>query len=166
MEWTDWVDWKPETKTDIKTKIENDGYTFPHYDKKNNGVKYVISTLDIKRHFFNRRKNMASKINATERIAIIIEKQKIEVVTTLNYDMSISFDNKDTAPTLDDNGDLFEPVYKCKVKAIPKNDVFFTSLTRVKSNIKTLQEVKKFFEFVNENRENLFEMAGFKGALE
>ncbi|VOS92318.1 phage protein [Streptococcus pneumoniae] len=53
---------------------------------------------------------MASKINATERIAIIIEKQKIEVVTTLNYDMSI--------------------------------------------------------EFVNENRENLFEMAGFKGALE
>ncbi|MGO6285353.1 hypothetical protein ACTQPG_07945 [Streptococcus pneumoniae] len=67
---------------------------------------------------------MASKINVTERIAIIIEKQKIEVVTTLNYDMSISFDNKDTAPTLDDNGDLFEPVYKCKVKAIPKNDVF------------------------------------------
>ncbi|HGQ3163410.1 TPA: hypothetical protein ACLZJ3_000250 [Streptococcus pneumoniae] len=39
---------------------------------------------------------MASKINVTERIAIIIEKQKIEVVTTLNYDMSISFDNKDT----------------------------------------------------------------------
>lgn len=92
----------------------------------------------------------ASKINVTERIAIIIEKQKIEVVTTLNYDMSISFDNKDTAPTLDDNGDLFEPVYKCKVKAIPKNDVFFTSLTRVKSNTKTLQ----------------VEMAGFKGVLE
>lgn len=109
---------------------------------------------------------MASKINVTENIAIIIEKQKIEVVTTLNYDMSISFDNKDAAPTLDENGDLFEPVYKCKIKAIPKSDVFFTSLTRVKSNIKTLQEVKKFFEFVNENRENLFEMAGFKGALE
>ncbi|VKX75656.1 Uncharacterised protein [Streptococcus pneumoniae] len=49
MEWTDWVDWKPETKTDIKIKIENDGYTFPHYDKKNDGVKYVISTMDIKR---------------------------------------------------------------------------------------------------------------------
>lgn len=41
---------------------------------------------------------MASKINVTERIAIIIEKQKIEVITTLNYDMSISFDNKDAAP--------------------------------------------------------------------
>ena len=55
---------------------------------------------------------MASKINVTENIAIIIEKQKIEVVTTLNYDMSISFDNKDATPTLDENGDLFEPVYK------------------------------------------------------
>ena len=107
---------------------------------------------------------MASKINVTENIAIIIEKQKIEVVTTLNYDMSISFDNKDAAPTLDENGDLFEPVYKCKVQVIPKNDVFFTSLTRVKNNIKTLQEVKKFFEFVNENRENLFEMTVCQGS--
>ena len=82
---------------------------------------------------------MASKINVTENIAIIIEKQKIEVVTTLNYDMSISFDNKDAAPTLDENGDLFEPVYKCKIKAIPKSDVFYTSLTRLKDNIKELQ---------------------------
>lgn len=109
---------------------------------------------------------MTSKINVTERIAIIIDKHKIEVNTTLNYDMSISFDNKDAAPTLDDNGDLFEPVYKCKGKAIPKNDVFYTSLTKVKNNIKTLQEIKRFFEFVNENRENIFEMAGFKEALE
>lgn len=109
---------------------------------------------------------MTSKINVTENIAIIIEKQKIEVVTTLNYDMSISFDNKDAAPTLDENGDLFEPVYKCKIKAIPKSDVFYTSLTWLKDDIKDLQEIKKFFEFVRENKENLFEMAGFKGALE
>ena len=49
MEWTDWVDWVPETEKDIKTKIENDGYTYPHYDKKNNGIKYVISIMNIKR---------------------------------------------------------------------------------------------------------------------
>nr|DAR78197.1 MAG TPA: hypothetical protein [Caudoviricetes sp.] len=83
---------------------------------------------------------MTSKINVTENIAIIIEPKKVDVVTTLNFDMSINFDNKDAAPTLDENGDLFEPVYKCKIK--------------------------KFFEFVHENKENLFEMAGFKGALE
>lgn len=89
---------------------------------------------------------MTSKINVTENIAIIIEPKKIDVATTLNFDMSINFDNKEKEPTLDENGDLFEPVYKC--------------------NIKDLQEIKKFFEFVNENKENLFEMAGFKGALE
>lgn len=109
---------------------------------------------------------MTSKINVTENITIIIEPKQVDVVTTLNFDMSISFDNKDAAPTLDENGDLFEPVYKHKIKAIPKSDVFYTSLTRLKDNIKDLQEIKKFFEFVRENKENLFEMAGFKGALE
>ena len=101
---------------------------------------------------------MTSKINVTENITIIIEPKQVDVVTTLNFDMSINFDNKDAAPTLDENGDLFEPVYKCKIKAIPKSDVFYTSLTRLKDNIKDLQEIKKFFEFVNENKENLFEM--------
>lgn len=70
---------------------------------------------------------MTSKINVTENITIIIEPKQVDVVTTLNFDMSISFDNKDAAPTLDENGDLFEPVYKCKIKAIPKSDVFYTS---------------------------------------
>ncbi|QBX28196.1 hypothetical protein [Streptococcus pseudoporcinus] len=109
---------------------------------------------------------MTSKINVTENIAILIEKRAITVNTTLNFDMSINFDNKEKEPTLDENGDLFEPVYKCKIKAIPKSDVFYTSLTRLKDNIKDLQEIKKFFEFVRENKENLFEMAGYKGALE
>lgn len=89
---------------------------------------------------------MTSKINVTENIAILIEKRAITVNTTLNFDMSINFDNKEKEPTLDENGDIFEPVYKCKIK--------------------DLQEIKKFFEFVRENKENLFEMAGFRGALE
>lgn len=109
---------------------------------------------------------MTSKINVTDNIAIIIEQKKIDVATTINFDMSINFDNKEKEPTLDENGELFEPVYRCKIKVIPKSDVFYTSLTRLKDNIKELQEIKKFFEFVNENKENLFEMAGFRGNLE
>lgn len=50
---------------------------------------------------------MTSKINVTENIAIIIEPKKIDVATTLNFDMSINFDNKEKEPTLDENGDLF-----------------------------------------------------------
>lgn len=41
---------------------------------------------------------MTSKINVTENISIIIEPKKVDVVTTLNFDMSINFDNKDAAP--------------------------------------------------------------------
>ena len=29
----------------------------------------------------------------------------------------------------------------CKIKAIPKSDVFYTSLTRLKDNINDLQEI-------------------------
>lgn len=49
MDWSDWVTYEPKNRDEIVSKIENDGYTFPHYDKKNNGVKYVISTMGIKR---------------------------------------------------------------------------------------------------------------------
>ena len=49
MEWINWTEICPETKSEIIEKIESDGYTYPHYDKKNNGVKDVISTMDIKR---------------------------------------------------------------------------------------------------------------------
>lgn len=49
MEWYDWVMYQPQTKSDIITKIENDGYTYPHYDKLKNKVRYIISVLDIKR---------------------------------------------------------------------------------------------------------------------
>lgn len=33
MEWVDWVMYQPQTKSNIITKIENDGYTYPRYDK-------------------------------------------------------------------------------------------------------------------------------------
>ena len=49
MEWTDWVEQEPETKTDIKTKIENDGYTYPHFDKIRRGVRFVICTEAIQK---------------------------------------------------------------------------------------------------------------------
>lgn len=49
MEWSKWAELETKSREEVIAKIENDGYTYPHYDKKNNGVKYVISTMDIKR---------------------------------------------------------------------------------------------------------------------
>lgn len=47
MQWTDWVEQEPKTKTDIQEKIKNNGYTYPHYDRKRNRVKFEISERDI-----------------------------------------------------------------------------------------------------------------------
>lgn len=49
MDWIDYALFEPKNKEEIKNKILNDGYTFPHYDKSRNKVRYVISVLDIKR---------------------------------------------------------------------------------------------------------------------
>lgn len=49
MEWTEWATYEPKTKSDIISKITNDGYTYPHYDKLKNGVRYVICTEAIKK---------------------------------------------------------------------------------------------------------------------
>ena len=49
MDWGDWVAFRPQTKADIIDKIENDGYTYPHYDKERRSVKYVIDTITVKK---------------------------------------------------------------------------------------------------------------------
>ncbi|GAB6638571.1 hypothetical protein BOVMAS10_12140 [Streptococcus uberis] len=49
MEWIDYALFEPKNKEEIKNKIINDGYTFPHYDKSRNKVRYTISVLDIER---------------------------------------------------------------------------------------------------------------------
>lgn len=109
---------------------------------------------------------MINKTNVTDNIAIIIEHKKVIVETALDYDISITFSNKEKEPTLDKNGDLFEPVYESKVLVTPKNAMSYIYLSQVKDELKDLQEIKKFFEFVISNEKNIFETAGYKGALE
>ena len=115
---------------------------------------------------FTRKVVMINKTNVTDNIAIIIEHKKVIVETSLDYDISITFSNKKKEPTLDENGDLFEPVYESKVLVTPKNAMSYTYLSQVKDELKDLQEIKKFFEFVISNEKNIFETAGYKGALE
>lgn len=49
MDWIDWALLDPKNKKDIVSKIENDGYTYPHYDKAKRGINYVICTEAIAR---------------------------------------------------------------------------------------------------------------------
>ena len=107
-----------------------------------------------------------TKINVTENIAIIIEPMKITVENNLEFDMFIDFVNKNQDQSLDENGDLFESLYTCLVKAVPKFEVFYASLRETKEALRDLQEINIFFEFVDNNKKNLFETAGFKGVVE
>lgn len=49
MDWIDWALLEPKNKKDIVSKIENDGYIYPHYDKTKRGINYVICTEAIAR---------------------------------------------------------------------------------------------------------------------
>lgn len=46
---------------------------------------------------------MINKTNLTDNIAIIIEHKKVIVETALDYDISITFSNKEKEPILDEN---------------------------------------------------------------
>lgn len=49
MDWSDWVTYEPKNRDEIVSKIENDGYTYPHYDKSKNGVKFVMCLETIEK---------------------------------------------------------------------------------------------------------------------
>ena len=49
MEWLEWVMYHPQTKIVIITKIENDGYAYPHYSLKRKKTVSVIDVLAIQR---------------------------------------------------------------------------------------------------------------------
>ena len=82
-------------------------------------------------------------------ISLEIIDKIITVTNKIKYDIQMQFKNQDAEPSLDESGDIFEPLYWLDVKAIPKEP--------------TLQ---KFFEFIENNKQNLFDLCGFKGELE
>lgn len=49
LEWIDLALSTPANKSDIIAKIDNDGYTYPHYNLKRNKAVSVIDVLAIQR---------------------------------------------------------------------------------------------------------------------
>lgn len=49
LEWIDLAISTPANKSDIIAKIDNDGYTYPHYSLKRNKAVSVIDVLAIQR---------------------------------------------------------------------------------------------------------------------
>lgn len=55
---------------------------------------------------------MITKINVPKTsIVIEIEKKEIKIENLIDYDIKMIFRNQDAEPSLDENGDVFEPLY-------------------------------------------------------
>lgn len=90
----------------------------------------------------------------------------ISILGNPNWEISVSFEKKENQPSLDENGDLFEPIYKLKLQAIPKFELELETSSQTKDLKKEVAEIQALFEFIEENKRNFFNMFEFKGVLE
>ena len=108
---------------------------------------------------------MTNKILVTENIMIGISKHNIEIVTYLPFNIQVFFDDIDV-DTLDADGKVFGKKYQLNIFAKPKYIEECTLESDVSSTINNYRELKTFWKFVESNKKNLFDMAGYEGEVE
>jgi hypothetical protein len=99
-------------------------------------------------------------------ITLEIVDENITITNKIEYDMQMVFRNQDAEASLDENGDVFEPLYWLYIRVTPKKPTEFHSSLGVKAEKRNLTELQKFFEFVENNKRNLFDLCGIKGELQ
>lgn len=99
-------------------------------------------------------------------IALNVPRNDITVTNGIKYDIQMQFRNLDSDTSLDTEGDVFEPLYWLDVKVTPKEPTEYHSNLGVKAEKRNLAELQKFFEFIENNKRNLFDLCGFKGELQ
>ena len=108
---------------------------------------------------------MKNKILVTENIMIEISKHNIEIFTYLPFNIQVYFEDMDV-DTLDEDGKVFGKKYQLNIFAKPKYIEEFTLESDVSSAISNYRELKTFWKFVENNKKNLFDMAGYEGEVE
>lgn len=108
---------------------------------------------------------MKNKISVTDNISIEISKHKIEIFTFLPFNIQVSFEET-VVDTLDEDGKVFGKRYQLNIFAKPKYMDEFTSESDVSFAISYYRELKTFWKFVKNNKNNLFDMAGYEGEVE
>lgn len=110
---------------------------------------------------------MITRINVPKTsIVIEIENKEIKIENMIGYDMKMVFRNQDAEPSLDENGDVFEPLYWLDIRVTPKTPTEYHTSLGVKREKRHLAELQKFFEFIENNKRNLFDLCGIKGELQ
>ena len=108
---------------------------------------------------------MINRITVTDNILIEISKHKIEIFTCLPFNIQVGFEET-IDPTLDEDGELFGKRYQLNIFAKPKYMEECMSESCVSNTISNYRELKTFWKFVENNKKNLFEMAGYEGEVE
>ena len=99
-------------------------------------------------------------------ITLEIVDKTITITNKIEYDMQMHFRNTDADASLDTSGDVFEPLYWLDIKATPKKPTEYHSSLGVEAEKRNLAELQKFFEFIENNKRNLFDLCGIKGELQ
>ena len=108
---------------------------------------------------------MKNQISVTDSISIEIYKHKIEIFTFLPFNIQVSFEET-VVDTLDEDGKVFGKKYQLNIFAKPKDMDEFTSENDVSFAISYYRELKTLWKFVKNNKNNLFDMAGYEGEVE
>lgn len=108
---------------------------------------------------------MKNKILVTENIMIEISKRNIEIFTYLPFNIQVYFEDMDV-DTLDEDGKVFGKKYQLNIFAKPKYIEECTLESDVSYAIGNYRELKTFWKFVENNKKNLFDMAGYEGEVE
>ncbi|WP_247906749.1 hypothetical protein [Streptococcus anginosus] len=110
---------------------------------------------------------MITKINVPKTsIVIEIENKEITIENMIEYDIKAVFRNQDADTSLDTEGNVFEPLYWLDIRAIPNEDTEYNSSWGVKGEKRKLAELQAFFEYIESNKRNLFDLCGLKGELQ
>lgn len=108
---------------------------------------------------------MKNKISVTDNISIEVSTHNIEVFTFLPFNIQVCFEEK-VADTLDEDGKIFGKKYQLNMFAKSKYIDECMSEMDVSVTISSYRELKTFWKFVENNKKNLFEMAGYEGEVE
>ncbi|HEL1953232.1 TPA: hypothetical protein TYI26_001968 [Streptococcus suis] len=93
------------------------------------------------------------------------EKQSLKIVGYTHWKISVEFVKQEHQLSLDENGDMFEPEYRLVLEAEFPDKLILDGAYTAKEISKDIKEIQTLFEFIEENKKNLFDELGFHGVI-
>ncbi|HEM6438298.1 hypothetical protein QQY84_03570 [Streptococcus suis] len=91
--------------------------------------------------------------------------QSMEIIGSGLWNIKAEFVKRDNQISLDENGDMFEPEYRLVLEAEYPDKLILDDAYMAKEIGKDIKEIQTLFEFIEENKKNLFDELGFHGVI-